>query len=245
MRATGKVDEILNNLKSRIFSGEFGKEGRLTSLRTLASDFSTTQETINKVLQILQAEGWVISSGQKGLFVNMPRVRMPGLTANFYVHLKDNGLEAKEETIGYPEFIQPDEEMAKSMLLPKDAQVLFRLRKQGSTKIPFRLVYGYYPKAFITEEMMEKIKTDEHFHIVNAIKERFGKAIKNVHEDIIVRLPNSFEQEQLQIVRANPVVDMTVINYTHDRQTVIMYNKMIFNANFFLFTYDYKVHHWD
>lgn len=244
MPTTSKVDTIADALKERILSGEFGKDGRLPSFRKLASEYTTTQETMNKTMQALQAEGVLISMGVKGIFVNTQRVRIPGLVAHFSKHLEDSGLKPKEETLKTPEFITPPSEIAKAMLLPKNAQVLLRRRLQGTTAVPLRLVEGYYPAAFITPDMLTKIHNDPHFHIVNAIKKNSGKSILLVHEDVIARLPTAYEQKQLQIVRTNPVLETRLINYTKDKKTVIMYLRMILNANHFLLSFDYEVNHW-
>lgn len=244
MPTTSKVDTIVDALRSRILSGEFGEEGRVPSFRKLAEEYKTTQETMNKSMQALQAEGLLLSLGAKGMITSTKRVRIPGIVAHFIKHVEESGYTPTEITLGNPEFIDPTPELAKAMLLPKNAQVLFRKRRQGTELFPLRLVEGYYPKSLISDEMFATIKEDQHFHIVNEIKKQTGKAIKHVHEDVIARLPTSYEQEQLKIVRTNPVIETTLINYTEDKKTVIMYLKMVLNANHFLLSYDYQVDHW-
>lgn len=244
MPTTSKVDIIVDALRNRILAGEFGDEGKLPSFRKLATEYKTTQETMNKTMQTLQAEGVLISLGSKGMVANNKRVRIPGIVAHFIKHVEASGFTPTEVTLGIPEFITPSPEIAKAMLLPENAQILLRRRRQGTKLYPLRLVEGYYPKSLITNEMFDTIKKDEHFHIVNAIKKNTKKAIKHVHEDIIARLPTAYEQEQLKIVRTNPVIETTLINYTADKQTVIMYLKMVLNANHFLLSYDYQVDHW-
>ena len=69
MSVTVKVDSLVDTLRARIQSGEFGDE-KLPSFRELAEEYNTTQETMNKTIQALQAEGQLISRGTKGVFVN-------------------------------------------------------------------------------------------------------------------------------------------------------------------------------
>ena len=64
-----RVDMINEELRQRILDKEFGTAGRLPSLRMLAEQFNTTHETMNKVVQRLQAEGLLISLGRAGIFV--------------------------------------------------------------------------------------------------------------------------------------------------------------------------------
>ncbi len=240
MAAPSKVDSIIDSLRGRILSGEFG-EGKLPSFRKLVIEYETSQETMNKAMQTLQAEGLLLSSGAKGVFANVPRIRMPGLVAHFFNYIEHAGLEAKGETIGIPEIIYPSKDLAKKMLLSKNSQVLHRKRRQGTTTSHFRLVDGYYPTSLIDDKMLEEIYKDPYFHIPEAIEKIFKKRIRYVHEEIIARLPTAYEQEQLKIVRNNPVIEAKFINYTEDKKTVVVYNEMILNANHFLLSYDYEV----
>ena len=52
-----KMDTLANELRERVQRGVFGTAGRLPSLRMLADEFGTTNETMNKVVQRLKAEG--------------------------------------------------------------------------------------------------------------------------------------------------------------------------------------------
>lgn len=245
MSSQSKVGSIIDSLRNRILTGEFG-EGRLPSFRKLVVEYETSQETMNKAMQTLQAEGLLVSAGAKGVFTNVNRMRVPGLgrVKNFFDYMQQQGFDAFEETIGEPQVITPSKEMSKAMHLAKNEKVLFRLRRQGTKLTPFRLVEGYYPMSLITDSMLEQIKTDQHYYIIGNIQQNFKKSIKHIHEEIITRLPTIFEQEQLEIVRTNPVIEVTFINYDEDKKTVIMYNKMILNANHFLLSYDYEVGHW-
>lgn len=243
MVTSSKVDTIIDSLRNRILSGNFA-EGKMPSFRKLVIEYETSQETMNKAMQTLQAEGLLLSAGAKGVFTNVPRIRMPGLVAHFFNYLEKEGLDAKGETLAGPEIVQPSAEIAKTMKLSKNDSVLYRRRRQGTTLSPFRLVDGYYPMSLITDEMIEQAKKDPYFHIAEAIEKTFGKKIKYLHEDIIARLPTHSEQEELKIVRNNPVIDAKFINYAEDKKTVIVYNHMILNANHILLSYDYQVEHW-
>src|SRR5712691_5646260 len=97
--ADTKLDVITEKLREQIVKGDFGTMGRLPSHRMLAEQYDTTRETINKVVQRLQAEGLLISHGTAGVFVSS-RTRMPGITARFDLYLKEHfGLTAVETDI--------------------------------------------------------------------------------------------------------------------------------------------------
>lgn len=242
-----KVDIIIEGLKIRIQSGEFD-DGRLPSFRKLVQEYTTSQETMNKAMQTLQAEGLLVSSGAKGVFVNKSRIRIPGINPNFFKYITDfgenHGFEVIEETISHPEIFTAPGEITKKMGLPRNSKVLRRFRKQGSNQSIFRFAETFYPASLITKKMYEDIKNDPHYPITKNIEKYFKQAIKAVHEDLIVRLPTKFEQEHLQIVRTNPVVDMAVTCYNKEKTQIIMYSHITFNANDFIFMYDYDVAHW-
>jgi len=94
-----KVDMLTDELRERVRRGDFGTAGRLPSLRMLADEFGTSNETMNKVVQRLQAEGVLLSLGRAGVFVHPPFTRISGLTKNFSEYLERLGLIAIEKNI--------------------------------------------------------------------------------------------------------------------------------------------------
>lgn len=244
MSVTVKVDSLVDTLRARIHSGEFGDE-KLPSFRELATEYQTTQETMNKAMQALQAEGALISRGTKGVFVNKQRIRVPGMVANFYEEYLKLDTDPIQVLITKPRIIQPSKELAKRMQLTQKDKILERVRKQGTKDITFRLVYEYFPMSLITPTMLEEIYNDPHYHIINAIKENFEKTIQHTHEELIARLPTLEEQKELQIVRTNPVIYTELTHFTEDKKLVICCNNKTMNANQFLLTYDYSVNYWN
>lgn len=245
MATNSKVEGIIDALRDRIIAGEFGVEGRLPSFRTLATEYDTTQETMNKTMQALQAEGLLVSMGAKGVFVSPTRIKFPGMVANFYGDFLKNERDPFELLIEKPKIIKAIPELAKKLNLPKNAPIIQRIRKQGAGNLTFRFVYEYFPMSFINEKLLEKIYTDPHLNIVLEIKETLGKTIKYTHEELLARLPTTHEQKELQIVRTNPIIDIDTTQFTDDKKTVVTYNKKILNANYFLLIYDYSSRYWD
>jgi DNA-binding GntR family transcriptional regulator len=246
MSTTTKVDTIIDGLRNRIISGEFGEAGRLPSFRKLVQEYETSQETMNKAMQALQAEGLLLSSGARGVFVNNARIRirMPGVVIDFSEHIKEQGLTPTSELIGKPEIIEPPKEVMKRLKLKKGQQVLCRQRKQGTQRSVLRVTIEYYPMHLITDSMLEQITKDPHYSIILAIRENVGKTIDISQEELVARLPNAFEQEQLQIVRTNPVIEIKSTNVTADEKTPILYYHKVLNANHFILSYNNVIHDW-
>ncbi len=243
-----KVDSITNSLRQRILEGEFGTAGRLPSLRMLAQQFGTTQETINKVIQQLQAAGLLISQGRAGVFVHFPRTHIPGITPRFDLFLQQQRLIPVEIDLDRPTIVSASAEVATAFEVAEDTPVVRRYRLQGTLQgmvtIPYRLAESFYPVELAGGEILERMQQDVHFDVLEAIKETHGKKIKRVHEDIYGRLPTLQEQEVLKIVRNTPVLAVLRTNYASDEQDddnlVIMYSRLIFVASYFVLSYDYN-----
>jgi len=239
-----KTEELVEALRERILSGEFGRGGRLPSFRALAVKYATTQETMNKVMHRLQAEGWLLSLGPKGLFVTMPRVRFSGLTKNFYDYLKEQGMDASEEHLEEAKIIEAPVDIAESMKLAEKSLLIRRFRRYGTQNAIYRISEAYFPKSFVTDSMFAKIKEEPHYDLILEIKNQFGKVITDVHEEVIARFPTSYEQKLLKIVPANPVLDVKRTSFADNKQTAIFFAHIILNANHFVLSYDYPVEHW-
>lgn len=239
-----KVDEITNALRQRIVAGEFGTGGRLPSLRMFASQYGTTQETMNKAIQRLQSEGLLSSLGRQGVYVHMPRARIPGILPRFDKYLEELGFNPVETNIDEPAVVPAPEDVATVFNIAPGSPVVHRLRRQGTTTAHYRLAENFYPVTLVDDYILQQMQTDERFDAILAIKQKHGKIIKRVHEDVIARLPDQRVQELLKLVRGAPVLEVKQTNYAEDDQTVIMYNKIIFVASFFVLSYDYEAAYW-
>jgi DNA-binding GntR family transcriptional regulator len=238
-----KVDVIVESFRQRILAGEYGTSGRLPSLRLLADEYGTTHETMNKVVQLLQAEGLLYSQGRAGVFVNPPRTRVPGITARFDRFLQEQGLKPVESNIDEPAIVMAPADVAKVFGVAEGTPVVRRFRLQGTTIAPYRLAENFYPVELAGGDILERMQRDERLDVLQAIKEAHGKVIVRVHEDVIGRFPTAKEQQLLKIVRNAPVLEVQRTNYAED-DSVVMYNRIIFVASYFVLNYDYPTSLW-
>jgi DNA-binding GntR family transcriptional regulator len=244
-----KVDFIINDFRKRILRGEFGTAGRLPSLRMLAEQFETTHETMNKVIQRLQAEGLLFSEGRAGVFVNSIQKHIPGLTPNLADFFQEQGLILEEADIDMPSWVAAQQEVAEALKVEEDSTVVRRYRSQGThhgvSTVLFRTVESFYPSSLVDKEMLQQMQQDVHFDVLKSIKDTHAKEIGRVHERLTGRFPTAEEQEQLRIVRNTPVFDVRRTSYSANDEIedgsdlVIMYSRLIFVASHFVLTYDY------
>jgi len=239
-----KVDNIADAFRQRILAGEYGTSGRLPSLRLLSEEYEITHETMNKVVQLLQAEGLLVSQGRAGVFVNKTRTRIPGITARFDLYLQEHGLMPAETNVDEPAVVAAPADVAKVFGIDESAPVVHRMRRQGTVSTPYRLAENFYSVDLAGGSILERMRQDAGFDVVLAIKEAHGQVIKRVHEDVIGRLPTTREQGLLKIVRNAPVLEVQRTNYAEDDKTVVMFNRIIFVASYFVLSYDYVTSLW-
>ncbi|HEU5382258.1 MAG TPA: GntR family transcriptional regulator [Ktedonobacteraceae bacterium] len=239
-----KVNDITDALRKRILAGEFGTGGRLPSLRMFAQQYDTSQQTMNTVVQRLQSEGILSSLGRRGIFVRMPRTRIPGIVPRFDLHIKELGMEPVEANTVTPEIISATEDVAKALSVMEGASVVHRMRRQGTTVSHMRLAENFYPVTLVDNDILEQMQQNENFDVLLAIKNKHGKIVKHIQETVIARFPLEAEQELLKINRNTPVLDVRRIN-SDGNGARIMYNRITFVASYFELTYDYDVTHWE
>lgn len=241
-----KVRQIADKLREQILAGAYGK-GRLPAGKDLAREYGVTRDTIQKVVTRLEAEGLLESVGERGAIIRRSRVRMPGITPRFDQTLEKLGYTAVERDIEKPAIVPAPAEIAEAMGTSEGTPVVHRFRKQGiqqdNVEIFYRLAENFYPTTLVDEEILALMQKDERADVLRAIKNKHNKFIAHMHEDIVGRLPTTSEEDELGILTYTPVLEIRRVNYAED-STVIMVNKIIFVANYFVLSYDYPVSHW-
>lgn len=237
-----RLDEVVDSLRQRILSGEFGT-GRLPTLRELAEQYTTSRETTGRAIKLLQAEGLLVSHGGKSVYIQS-RARLPGAIGDqLSLLLQQQGLPAEETILEGPTSIFAPEDVARSLGIAFEAPVVHLLRRQGTTTVPYRLVEEFYPAFLAGEEILRRVQADPSLDILDAIGREQGKVVQQVHEDIITRVPVAREQRQLGITSSMPVLEMHRIGKTSDGMPILLH-RIIFVGSLFAFSYDYETTRW-
>jgi DNA-binding GntR family transcriptional regulator len=242
--AETKVDSITGAFRQYILRGDFGPMGKLPSLRVLAEQFDTTRETMKKVIQRLLADGLIVSHGTAGMFLSS-HTRMPGITARFDLYLKDQGLTPVEADIDEPSVIPAPIEVARVFDSEVGTPVARRYRRQGTTEAHYRLTEHFYAPHLVDQTMVEQMQKDVSFDLLHAIKQKYGKKVKHLHETVIGRLPTSKEQGLLRIARTSPILEVHRTSYADDDEhTPVLFSRILYVARYFELSYDYTVPYW-
>lgn len=244
--ADTKVDTIADVLRQRILSGEFGTSGRLPPHRTLAHQLGTTRETTNKVIQLLQSEGLLVSR-DKSVYAAPPRVRMPAIVPHFDRYVESQGLAPVTEFLEKPDLVPAPGMIAKLMKIEENELVPHRLLRQGAklgTVVTYyRLSENFYNPELVAGDILEGLQSNPQFDSLVAIKAKYGKVIVKGHIDAISRLMTAHEHTLLGGARGTPVLEVHRTNYAEDG-TVVMVNKITFVGSLFVLSYDFPVAIW-
>jgi DNA-binding GntR family transcriptional regulator len=232
-----KVNKVLEELRRRINEGEYGRSGSLPSRLQLAKEFGTSAETINKVINVLRAEGSVITKG-RAVAVNPPQIRVPGMMESFAKHLRRMGLEPLVEYIGEPERVVLSGEDAHVFGLSESMEVVRRVRRQGTKLQPYRLLESFYPWELVGDELLQRMKAEPEFVITEEIEARTGLYHAWVHERVITRYPIARERELLHLLNQAPVLEITRVGRS-DSGVVTLLSRIVWNGSLCELTYDY------
>jgi GntR family transcriptional regulator len=237
MPKSQQIERITQQLREDILQGAFKPYNVLPTIRALADQFGTTADTISKVLRNLEIEGFLAKGKGRSVRVNVPRERVTTNDETFREYMKAQDYTVIVEHIVTPGVIPATPELAKLFRLPTGTPLVERARRERVDGVVYRYSRKYYRAEFVSEEVLQKIQEDYTFN-VRAILEEL-KPLARIQERIIARtIIDTEEAELLQAAKGSPVMEQWKINYTYD-QSVVFVSLVVFNAAYFVKTYDY------
>ena len=243
---TSVIDELTDDLRSRIEQGLYGTSGTLPTTELLASQWKKPRSMVTQVMSILQAEGKIRLVGNRYI-VSYPHLIFPGLVKDFGKYLEEQGFVPLMENLIEPREEQMPPEVAALFNQEAGVHVVRRvrrqsLRKSGIPDYPLRVAENWYP-SHLALPFLEEMRTNDYIHVVEAIKEKFGIAIVQHEERISARIPTRQEREWLSISRYQPILELIWSNFDKDNQPV-MFNRIVMVAANFAITRKYAVDFW-
>jgi DNA-binding GntR family transcriptional regulator len=238
-----KVDELAERLRERIRNGEFGTSGRIPPHRVLADQFNTTRETVNKVIQLLQSEGLLVSR-DKSVYVSPPLLKLPTFVANFDQYIRDRGKEPVSEFLEKPAMVPMPEQVAELMGRKTGELAPHRLLRQGikypTGTVYYRLSENFYNPDLIKDEIFRGLQSDPQFNTWVAMKDKYGIEVVSSRNVAVARLVTLREQEYLEVVRGTPILEIQRAQLAQNG-LVVMVNKLSFVGSLFELPFDAEV----
>jgi len=230
-----KIDTLAERLRERIRNGEFGTSGRIPPHRVLADELGTTRQTINKVIQLLQSEGLLVSR-DKSVYVQPPLMILPAFVANFDQYIREHGQEPVSMFLEKPDLASVPNVVAELMGKKEGDLVPHRLLRQGikypSGIVYYRLSENFYNPDLVKDEIFRGLQSDAQFNTWPAIKDKYGIEVKISRNKVTARLATLQEQEYLEVVRGTPVLELYRVQLAKN-DLVVMVNKLVFVGSLF------------
>lgn len=239
----GKIETIAALLRERIKRGDFGTSGRLPTVTQLAKEYKMARATMYQSLTLLRSEGLLLVKGTS-YYAQYPVMRILG-SPLFDQFLIEQGHTPLSENIVDPEAVAAPADIATNLGLSEGAPVVHRIRRQGSTEVPYRVHENWYPVDIIemyttVDNFIEELKQNPDLNVAGVMRDKTGIGLANIVDDIFVRLPTVEETNLLSIVRTAPVLEVHKQFLSQDDRVMVYVRTVSIGAYFYL---HYKTPH--
>lgn len=137
--------DLADSLRDRLASGGLGRAGALPSEAELGAEFGVSRVTVRRALEVLREEGLVSARRGAGWFVAADPVRQAlGRVTTIEAALEAAGTTAARRVLEFA-FERAPREVAKTLGLPADGEVLRVRRLNLADGEPFALVTVWIP----------------------------------------------------------------------------------------------------
>jgi GntR family transcriptional regulator len=239
-----KIDEIVEELSSRIAQGYYVAGRRLPSERELAEALHVSRVTIRSALLRLQAENLLDIVPRGGAFVRSTSTKVsiasgPELkqSGSFIRAMEQQGRQTVVRFLEPSSIIPAGEEIGAKMKGAPSTKVLRRHRIHLVDRIPYRILDSYYLASLLGDLLG---KDEGYIPLFKWLRERTGIRAARALERLNCRMPSAEEATLLNISRGQPVVDMDRWVWGDDG-TLFEYTHIVANGALHEFSYAYDL----
>lgn len=191
-KATPLYQQIFEEIKSAIESGEYAPKQRIPSEPELSERYGVSRITVRRAVEELCSEGYLIKQQGRGTFVSMPRINRRLLqyefARSFTQVCKDNGMEAGARLVSRS-IVPVRSEEARMLGLFDDALLLYIQRVRTADGQPIFEENVFLPYVGY-ESLMQRSLSDV--------------SIFDMVEEVHGARPAHARQRSIEAVRATP-----------------------------------------
>jgi GntR family transcriptional regulator len=231
----GKIETVAAQLRERIKRGDFGTNGRLPTVTQLAKEHHIARATMYQSLTLLRSEGLLIVKGTS-YYARYPVMRIPG-SPLFDQFLLKQGLTPLTENLVEPEIVLAPADVAVGLDVPEGVQVIHRMRRQGTSEVPYRLHEQWYPLD-LAGPFLEAMRQDPNLNVAGEIRKATGIALTTIQDEIFTRFPTAEEISLLNIVRGTPVLEVRK-QFISQEGRIMVFNRSVLVGAYFQLSYRY------
>jgi GntR family transcriptional regulator len=230
--------QVAGALRERITSGDLAPGDRLPSEAELSEEYDASRNTIRLALNVLRAEGLLISYQGRGTFVRTapPMKYYASLSGSrghrlgtgrkmdtFTQQVAAHGKVARQ--VSRVEVVPADDEIAERLHCQPGERVAVRRRVQYADDEPIQLGDSYYPldivgKSKIMKPADVKEGTDQ-------VLEDLGHTLTRYADEITWRMPTQDEAEALHMPPGIPVGRLLRVTYDQDDRPIEVYSVIL------------------
>jgi DNA-binding GntR family transcriptional regulator len=218
--------EVYREIRKRIDMGIYAPDKKIPEGSKLASEFSCSELTITKALDLLVREGLVLRKRGLGSFVK----RLSSSASNTHLlgtaeRCANSGKMLKTRVIEFTA-VPADEHIAKKLTIPCGQLVYVIRRVRVIDEVPSIIEYTWMPVSLLPELTLNDVNGS----IYKYITSQLGFVIHSAHMTISGQQANDFECQELAL--AEPI-------------TLIQVEQVAFLDNNKLFEYSIARHLWN
>jgi len=227
-------NQIANELRRNIRNGLYKKDNQLPKQTELAEQYQTSRVTIQKALNLLQAEGLIYGKKGTGTYIN-PKQSVLDYNADIYHGLTKRLGQAgviSSQIISF-DILLPDELEQEKLKIDKNQPIYDIVRLRLLDGVPLVIEYTAMPVAIIPN-LTEDILTGSIYQYLNSLNLTIGDALRRIKAD----KPDTYDQKYLNCELTDPVleIEQTVFltdgrpfEYSHSRHRYDMGDFVVTN----------------
>lgn len=222
------ADRIAAEIRKLIMSGDWEPGKRVPTNQQLREQFSTSNVTVQRALQILKDEGFLEGQTGVGVFVRAERAQTiqpahyivpsePGQPYRWLSEAVKREQRGKYRMLEVGEVVPPVE-VARALRLEEGGTAMLRSRIGFLNDQPAELVHSYYPI-----ELSRGTRLADRRLIPGgspALLEEMGYPTRSQDDAVAARPATTEEYEALEIPRDVPVIEVFRIVYSNDDKPI-------------------------
>ena len=210
-----KYNHIANEIRHRIFSGEYPLNQSIPDEMTLAAEFECSRMTMKKALEVLVLEGLLYRKRGHGTFIiksalkkdkfNIHADEVDGLTAQSPGKLVTSKILKFDVTF-------PDEETQEWLNIPKETPVYHIHRVRYVDGDPYVIEETYMPTTIVTGITEEILNHSVYAYLKNELQLTLASA----HKEVRAAKSEAIDYEYLNYSQEDPVLIVTRVAYLNN-----------------------------
>jgi len=222
-----RYQEIADELRSRLASGELGAGRLLPSESELSSDYAASRVTVRRALEVLRDEGLVDSRQGFGWFVAADPVRQAlGRLGTIESQLEAEGVRSARRVLDF-RFVAAPARVRKLL----DSETVLRVRRLNlADGEPFALVTVWCPERYGAELSRADVERSPFYELIGV---ELGGAVQSIG----AAAATAHDAELLEVPTGSPVLRCERITSSTSGQAVLV-SEHVFPAHLTEFVVD-------